>query len=64
MTNLSATWATLSDERKTPYASLAEQDGVRYLDEMSTYVPAPQYNEGKKKKRKRVKEPGEPKRAT
>jgi len=64
MTNLSATWSTLTDERKTPYVMLADQDGIRYQEEMSTYVPAPQYTDGKKKKRKRVKEPGEPKRAT
>ena len=65
MTNLSATWASLSDERKVPYVSLADQDGKRFQLEMSTYVPAPQFNEpAKKKKRKRVKEPGEPKRAT
>lgn len=64
MTNLSATWAALSDDKKIPYVLEAEKDGVRFEEEMSRYVPAPEYANGKKKKRKRVKEPGEPKRAT
>lgn len=65
MTNLSATWSSLTDEKKTPYAREAEKDGHRFELEMANYVPAPQFVEvGKKKKRKRIKEPGEPKRAT
>lgn len=64
MTNLSATWSSLNDEKKLPYVLEAEKDGIRFEREMANYVPAPQYANGKKKKRKRVKEPGEPKRAT
>ena len=64
MTNLSATWGALSEEKKVPYARKAAEDGLRFEEEMANYVPAPQFAGGKKKKKKRVKEPGEPKRAT
>ena len=64
MTNLSATWGALTDEKKSPYAALSAEDGIRFEEEMANYVPPPQFAVGRKKKRKRVKEPGEPKRAT
>ena len=64
MTNLSATWGALSEEKKIPYVRESAKDGLRFDAEMANYVPAPQFAAGKKKKKKRIKEPGEPKRAT
>ena len=61
MTNLSATWGQLTDEKKIPYVQESEKDLIRFQAEMANYIPAPEFA---KKKKKRVKEPGEPKRAT
>ena len=63
MRNLSQTWNSLDDTKKIPYTTEADKDAGRFQAEMANYVPDQKYLQPKQKKRKRVKEVGEPKRA-
>ena len=64
MTSISQTWHALPKEKRQPYYTLSEKDAERYDEQMANYVPPPEYANFKRgKKRKRVKQPGEPKKA-
>lgn len=63
MRNLSQTWNSLEESKKEPYTTAADKDANRFQEEMANYVPDQKYLQPKQKKRKRVKEVGEPKRA-
>ena len=58
-------WKTMTDDDKVPFNELAEADKARYTREMANYTPPEGEEEGKKskgKKRKREKDPNQPKR--
>ena len=59
-------WKKMNDEDKKPFNKLAVQDKERYQKEMASYTPTPQKEdvaEKKSRKRKREKDPNQPKRS-
>lgn len=58
-------WKKMNGEDKKPFDKLAAKDKQRYLKEMADYTPTPQKGdaeEKKSRKRKREKDPNQPKR--
>ena len=50
-----AAWSKLTDEEKVPYQKQADEDKIRYENEMKTYVPAsPPVKKAKKKAKKKA----------
>ncbi len=62
-------WKNISDSDKKKFQTKADEDKVRYAKEMKLYQPSPGYNYkgklegGKKRRKKKEKDPNMPKRA-
>lgn len=56
-------WAVLSQDDRSPYATLAAQDKARYEEEKRLYVPDPKYIAQELRPGKAKKDPNAPKRA-
>jgi hypothetical protein len=55
-------WKVLGEEEKKKYVQMADDDKVRYAEEMKAYTPPDEASETKKRKRKPKKDPRAPKR--
>ena len=62
-------WRDMNEDEKSPFVDLAVKDKERYAKEMKLYKPSPGYNSkgklegGKKKRKRKEKDPNQPKRA-
>ena len=62
-------WKELTEDDRAHYTKMADKDKVRYDKEMKVYKPSPGYNSkgklegGKRRRKKKTKDPNAPKRA-
>ena len=55
-------WKKMSDKEKLPFVKLAEKDAARYKKEMANYTPPEDDETPRKSKKRKRKDPNQPKR--
>ena len=57
-----AKWKEMSDKERLPFVKLAEKDAARYRKEMANYTPPEEGETPTKSKKRKRKDPNQPKR--